>query len=83
MTLKCRNQVFVQVGFYVNNTYEDQELQEYPPEKPDFEKLTREILISQPRITHYKINWSKLDSEIAVVEETVDTEEKAGIDSSL
>ena len=83
ITCEYQSQVFVQVGFYVNNTYEDQELQENPPEKPDFEKLTREILISQPRITHYKINWSKSDSKIATIEETDETDENAEIDSSL
>ena len=89
ITCEYRNQVFVQVGFYVNNTYDDQELQENPPDKPDFGKLTREILTSQPRITHYKINWSKPDLETATgegkapVEEIFTTDQNDKNNSSL
>jgi len=57
--LKCsyRSQEFIQVGYYVNNEYLDPELLETPPEKPDFDKLQRNILASNPRVTRFKINW--------------------------
>lgn len=28
-----------------------------PPAKPQFDKLTRNILASKPRVTRFKINW--------------------------
>ena len=31
--------------------------QETPPEKPDFEKLQRNIVAENPRVTKFKINW--------------------------
>nr|XP_002129912.1 histone chaperone ASF1A-like [Ciona intestinalis] len=48
---------FVRVGYYVNNEYAEPELRETPPDKPDFNKLTRNILSSAPRVTRFKINW--------------------------
>lgn len=45
------------MGYYVSNEYNDPELQETPPEKPDYDKLTRNILASNPRVTKFKINW--------------------------
>lgn len=41
----------------MNNDYNDPELRENPPAKPLFDKLTRNILGSKPRVTRFKINW--------------------------
>lgn len=62
--LKCsyRSQEFIQVGYYVNNEYLDPELLETPPEKPEFDKLQRNILASNPRVTRFKINWDGASS---------------------
>merc|ERR1712018_504955 len=57
LTCSYRGQEFIRVGYYVSNEYTDPELQETPPEKPDFEKLQRNILASNPRVTRFKINW--------------------------
>jgi len=57
LTCSYRAQEFIRVGYYVSNEYTDPELQETPPEKPDFEKLQRNILASNPRVTKFKINW--------------------------
>ncbi|EDW79220.1 uncharacterized protein Dwil_GK13018 [Drosophila willistoni] len=57
LTCSYRGQEFVRVGYYVNNDYADQELRENPPPKPLFDKLTRNILASKPRVTRFKINW--------------------------
>ncbi|XP_064386483.1 histone chaperone asf1-like [Halichondria panicea] len=48
---------FVRIGYYVNNEYADPVLSENPPSKPMFEKLQRNILASNPRVTKFKINW--------------------------
>jgi len=57
LTCSYRSQEFIRVGYYVCNEYTDPELQETPPEKPDFEKLQRNIVAENPRVTKFKINW--------------------------
>lgn len=41
----------------MNNYYEEQELNENPPQKPIIEKLTRHVLIEKPRVTKFQITW--------------------------
>jgi len=58
LLLKCsyKGQLFVQVGYFVNNQYSEKELQENPPSEPVVEKLVRE-LSSTPRVTTFPIDW--------------------------
>ena len=37
-------------------------MQETPPENPVFDKLNRNILASNPRVTKFKINWDPTNS---------------------
>ena len=48
---------FVRIGFYLNNAYEDPELELNPPPKIREDKLVRRILADKPRITKFPINW--------------------------
>ncbi|XP_013111766.1 histone chaperone asf1 [Stomoxys calcitrans] len=57
LTCSYRGQEFVRVGYFINNEYADQEMRENPPPKPMFDKLTRNILATKPRVTRFKINW--------------------------
>jgi len=57
LTCSYRSQEFIRVGYYVCNEYTEPEMQETPPEKPDFEKLQRSIVAENPRVTKFKINW--------------------------
>jgi len=57
ITCSYRGQEFVRVGYFINNDYMDVEMRENPPPKPIFEKLTRNILATKPRVTRFKINW--------------------------
>ncbi|XP_069462717.1 histone chaperone ASF1A isoform X1 [Ambystoma mexicanum] len=57
ITCTYRGQEFIRVGYYVNNEYTESELRENPPVKPDFTKLQRNILASNPRVTRFHINW--------------------------
>jgi hypothetical protein len=45
------------VGYYVYNTYTDQELIDNPPEDPLIDKINRNILKDKPRITRFEIKW--------------------------
>eukprot|EP00093_Oithona_nana_P000813 00813.XXX_1896_673_1 [CDS] Oithona nana genome sequencing. len=62
ITCAYRGQEFIRVGYYVSNEYSDPEMQETPPEKPVFDKLNRNILASNPRVTKFKINWDPTNS---------------------
>ena len=63
LTCSYRSQEFIRVGYYVNNSYADYpELTEEPPATPQFDKLKRNILATNPRVTKFKINW---DNDVA------------------
>ncbi|OWR50641.1 histone chaperone asf1 [Danaus plexippus] len=68
LTCSYRGQEFVRVGYFINNEYSDSEpeLRENPPAKPQFDKVVRNILASEPRVTRFKINWAEPDSAAAV-----------------
>ena len=57
ITCYYRNQEFLRVGYYVNTEYIDQEMRDNPPPTPEFDKLQRNTLASDPRITKFKIDW--------------------------
>ena len=64
LTCSYNNQEFFRVGYYVNNVYDSEELNNNLPETVQFEHVVRNILSDKPRITKFNINW---DSEVAVI----------------
>merc|ERR1711936_598053 len=75
ITCAYRGQEFIRVGYYVSNEYDDPEMQETPPETPLFDKLTRNILASNPRVTKFKINWDSTTSQSNTNGEGTSTEQ--------
>lgn len=67
LTCSYRGQEFVRVGYFINNEYSESEpeLRENPPAKPQFDKVVRNILASEPRVTRFKINWAEPDAAAA------------------
>jgi len=59
LTCAYRDQVFVKIGYFVKSYYPDPELAENPPTEPQFDKLHREIIVDQPRVTKFIINWDE------------------------
>ncbi len=57
LTCSYNEQEFFRVGYYINNFYEEQELNENPPDSPILDKLTRHILLEKPRVTRFQIDW--------------------------
>ena len=57
ITCSYKGKEFIRVGYYVNNSYTEPELEEIPPERPIVEKLQREILAEKPRVTRFLIVW--------------------------
>ncbi|KAL8947944.1 MAG: hypothetical protein Q9222_005824 [Ikaeria aurantiellina] len=53
---------FVRVGYYVNNEYDNEEMNHEPPAKPVIEKVRRNILAEKPRVTRFAIKWDSEDS---------------------
>jgi histone chaperone ASF1 len=52
-----KEQEFIRVGYYVNNDYESEQDRENPPEKIQIEKVMRNVLVEQPRVTTHSIDW--------------------------
>ncbi|GFN81389.1 histone chaperone asf1 [Plakobranchus ocellatus] len=57
LTCSYRGKEFIRVGYYVNNEYDDPELKENPPAEIQLQKLTRNILSSEVRVTRFTIAW--------------------------
>jgi len=67
LTGAYRDEEFVRIGWYIHNVYTDTELQEFPPELPQLDKMQRIILTEAPRVTRFKISW---DNPKPLFEET-------------
>jgi len=65
LTCSYRGQEFVRVGYFINNEYADPEMRENPPAVPQFDKVVRNILGSEPRVTRFKINWDDSESQVS------------------
>ncbi|KAL0326942.1 UNVERIFIED_CONTAM: Histone chaperone ASF1B [Sesamum angustifolium] len=53
----------VNVGYYVNNDYDDEQLREEPPQKVLIDKVQRNILADKPRVTKFPINFNPANNE--------------------
>ena len=60
LTCSYDGREFVRVGYYVNNEYDDPELQQDPPAKPLIDRVKRSILAEKPRVTRFAIKWYDL-----------------------
>jgi Histone chaperone involved in gene silencing len=57
LSVSYKEQEFFRVGYYVYNTYTEQELIDNPPEEVQIDKVVRNILAEKPRITRFDIKW--------------------------
>ena len=51
------NQEFFRCGYYLNNIYDNEEMNLNPPEKIQIEHIIRSLLAEKPRITRFDIDW--------------------------
>lgn len=63
LTCSYKAQEFIRVGYFINNEYSELELRENPPSPPQFDKVVRNILASEPRVTRFKVNWEDVPTE--------------------
>ncbi|KAJ8901669.1 hypothetical protein NDN08_003875 [Rhodosorus marinus] len=68
LTCSYREREFLRVGYYVNNEYTDSELQENPPATPVIDKIVRNIVGDQPRVTKFrhKFDFGDPNEELSV-----------------
>ncbi|KAJ1732211.1 Histone chaperone asf1 [Coemansia sp. Benny D160-2] len=57
LTCSYKDKEFERIGYYVDNAYADEELQQNPPDVPQLDKVSRSILADKPRVTRFPINW--------------------------
>jgi len=81
LTCSYKEKEFIRVGYYVNVDYADSELKENPPTTPLFDKLVRNILATNPRVTRFKIDWD--DNQENVPPEGVSGGMNVNLDDSL
>ena len=58
LTCSYLDEKFLQIGYYVNNEYSEPFEPENPPNPVDINKVFRNILADQPRVTRFPINWN-------------------------
>lgn len=76
-------QEFVRVGYYVNNEYDDPEMKENPPEKPDLTRVIRNILSEKPRVTRVPIKWDNVDENPPPQVDEVEGEDGDGEEADM
>ncbi|KAL1991398.1 hypothetical protein VTN49DRAFT_5390 [Thermomyces lanuginosus] len=62
LTCSYDGREFVRVGYYVNNEYDSDELNQDPPPKPIIERVRRNVLAEKPRVTRFAIKWDSEES---------------------
>ena len=68
LTVSFRKKEFFRSGYYVYNSYTDQELIESDPEQVLIEKVQRNILADKPRITRFNIDWGTEEGQKSMEE---------------
>jgi len=63
------SQEFLRCGYYVNVEYETPEMNENPPQTPNIDCLTRNILAEKPRVTKFHIDWDDMPTQQNIVDE--------------
>ena len=67
VTWSYNDNEFFRVGYYVNVLYADEEMNENPPNPPLIDQLGRIIMVDQPRVTNFPIEWDNIGSTLGVV----------------
>ena len=58
------NQEFFRCGYYLNNVYDNEEMNLNPPEKVDKNRIIRSLLADKPRITRFDIEWDNENNNV-------------------
>jgi histone chaperone ASF1 len=79
LTCAYQGQQFLRVGYYVNNEYATEAMQEDPPAVPVLGEIRRSILADKPRVTLFPIEWN---AEVAAMaDDPMDTNTMDSLDA--
>jgi len=81
LTCSYRAAEFIRLGYYINNEYTEPELREVNPSPPQWDKLQRNILATNPRVTKFKINWDDKTENSENVDPKVDSSQMSSENS--
>lgn len=82
LTCSYRGQEFIRVGYFINNEYSDPELRENLPSPPQFDKVIRNILASEPRVTRFKINWEEQTNQDTAITTEVQNGNQSNVENN-
>ena len=68
------NQDFFRCGYYLNNIYDNEEMNINPPEKVDKDRIIRSLLADKPRITRFDIDWDNENVDNVINENKTENE---------
>jgi histone chaperone ASF1 len=68
------NQEFFRCGYYLNNIYDNEEMNINPPEKVDKDRIIRSLLADKPRITRFDIDWDNENVDNVINENKTENE---------
>jgi histone chaperone ASF1 len=85
VTCSYMNQEFLRIGYYVRNEYSEPFDEENYPNPVDITKLTRNILVDEPRVTRIPIQWDGSTEKTMTYEGMVmgETDEMQAEDDAL
>ncbi len=81
ITCSYKDAKFVQIGYYINNEYAEPFDENSYPNPVDINKLYRNILADQPRVTRYAIDWTGANEPPAICEGDEDAVAAASADA--
>ena len=59
LEVSYKGQEFIRIGWYIHNAYTDPVLEDDPPEEVNLQLMQRYIVVDQPRLTKFSIDWNK------------------------
>ena len=68
------NQEFFRCGYYLNNIYDNEDMNMNPPEKVDKDRIIRSLLADKPRITRFDIDWDNENVDNVINENKTENE---------
>ena len=85
VTCSYMNQEFLRIGYYVRNEYSEPFEEDNYPNPVDVTKLTRNILVDEPRVTRIPIQWDGSTEQTMTYEGMVmgETDEMQAEDDAL
>ena len=84
LTCSYNSQEFFRVGYYVNVTFDNEEMNLNPPEVIEMDRVVKNILSDKPRITKFTIEWDcTVNSIPSFTNSSIENVQQTNIDNNL